>query len=226
MVSFLDTLQNTSYQFDTAGTNTVQLLVTTNNGCIDTLSKIIDVFPNPTANAGTDVTICEGENVPLNATGGTSYVWNTNASLSCTNCANPIASPTVTTDYIVTVIDGNGCFDIDTVQVMVNAKPLAATPSLPYQECEGTVVNFADGSTISSGSIVSWNWDFGIPGATSTMQNVQYTYNTFGNFTAELIVTSNMNCSDTLEMDLLSLMNSLQRLLVKMLTSVKEEIQQ
>ena len=46
--SFLDTLQNTSYQFDTAGTNTVQLLVTTNNGCIDTLSKIIDVFPNPT----------------------------------------------------------------------------------------------------------------------------------------------------------------------------------
>ena len=194
----LDSVQNTSYQFNTAGTNTVDLVVTTNNGCTDTLSKIIEIFPNPTADAGTDVTICEGENTPLSASGGTTYTWNTNASLSCTNCANPIATPTFTTDYIVTVIDANGCSDIDTVTVFVNPKPVAATPTLPYQDCEGTVVNFIDGSTISSGSIVNWNWNFGAPGGTSTMQNVQYTYTSAGNFNAQLIVTSDMNCSDTI----------------------------
>lgn len=57
--------------------------------------------------------ICEGSAVPLAVVvdGGTpdyTYQWAPAASLSCANCAAPLASPTATTTYSVTVTDALG----------------------------------------------------------------------------------------------------------------------
>lgn len=61
---------------------------------------------NMTVDAGDDVTICDGENTTLNAsvTGGNNptYAWTPAAGLSDPNILNPIASPLVTTTYILT----------------------------------------------------------------------------------------------------------------------------
>ncbi|MCP4121960.1 MAG: hypothetical protein GY751_09430, partial [Bacteroidetes bacterium] len=72
--------------------------------------------------AGSDVTICSGSSVSLQPSGGgssTNYLWVPSEGLSCTDCANPTASPTTTTTYTVSIDDGNGCTSSDQVIVAV-----------------------------------------------------------------------------------------------------------
>ncbi|HQQ94923.1 MAG TPA: T9SS type A sorting domain-containing protein [Bacteroidia bacterium] len=53
--------------------------------------------------------ICKGESVTLTASGGSSYVWNTNAATAAI-----VVSPTTTTSYTVTGTDANGCVNAKT----------------------------------------------------------------------------------------------------------------
>ena len=55
-----------------------------------------------------DTTICAGQQVQLNATGGTTYSWTPANTLSNSTAANPIATPTNTTTYIVTSLVNTG----------------------------------------------------------------------------------------------------------------------
>jgi parallel beta-helix repeat protein/predicted outer membrane repeat protein len=57
-----------------------------------------------------------------------SYSWSPANGLSATNIANPIASPTATTSYIVSATSENGCIAKDTVTVFVN--PLTANAGI------------------------------------------------------------------------------------------------
>jgi hypothetical protein len=109
-------------------TTTYTVTATDANGCSNTANVTITVNTRPTANAGPDVTICEGLTTTLgaSATGGTTpyaYNWVANTTLNLTNIANPVASPSVTTSYTVTVTDANGCTNSDAVIVHVNPKP-------------------------------------------------------------------------------------------------------
>lgn len=78
---------------------------------------------NMTASAGSDQQICPGATVPLtgSGTGGVvTYAWTPTNGLSAPNSASTMASPTVTTTYILTVSDGSGaCTAQDTVVVTV-----------------------------------------------------------------------------------------------------------
>lgn len=53
--------------------------------------------------AGSDTTICLGQSASLFATGGEAYFWQPTTGLSCSQCPNPIASPTESTQYQVQV---------------------------------------------------------------------------------------------------------------------------
>ncbi len=73
------------------------------------------------------VRIDVGHSAQLNAvtTGGTApftIAWTPDPSLSATNIPNPLASPTVTTTYTVTVTDAKGATSFATVTVFVNLK--------------------------------------------------------------------------------------------------------
>ncbi len=50
-----------------------------------------------------DTAVCTGQAVQLNASGGAAYFWAPDPTLSCLNCPNPVATPTVTTSYQVQV---------------------------------------------------------------------------------------------------------------------------
>jgi len=93
--------------------------VTDNNGCTQTQSININPTATVNANAGLDTTIIQGSSAQLNASGSGSYAWSPSQGLSCTTCANPIASPSRTTSYIVVVTDANGCTNSDTIIVTV-----------------------------------------------------------------------------------------------------------
>jgi gliding motility-associated-like protein len=66
-----------------------------------------------------DVTLTSGDSVLLQATGASSYAWSPPEGLSCTNCANPIATPLVTTNYTVTGIDSLQCKSSALIKIQV-----------------------------------------------------------------------------------------------------------
>lgn len=76
---------------------------------------------NPWAvSAGLDASICQGGSTQLQATGASTYTWSPAVGLSCTDCPNPLASPSVTTTYFVVGDDGT----TDEVVVNVLAPPV------------------------------------------------------------------------------------------------------
>ena len=87
-----------------------------NKGCpkagIDSI--MVMVLPNINAFAGNDTAIILGQDLQLNATGGTNYVWSPNDGLSAPNISNPIArfgEPIQGIRYQVSVYNQAGCVD-------------------------------------------------------------------------------------------------------------------
>lgn len=79
-------------------------------------STVQITITEPTVNAGNDITICEGENVILTATGANTYDWTNNI----INGQGFTATNVGQTTYEVTGTDVNGCTNTDEVNVTVN----------------------------------------------------------------------------------------------------------
>lgn len=93
-----------------------------------------------TASAGADDSICLNASTQLNASapGATAYSWSPAAGLSNTTIANPVANPTVTTTYVVTITNVNGCTDSDTLTITVFPLPgPSIIPNGPTTFCAG-----------------------------------------------------------------------------------------
>ncbi len=99
--------------------NTTSYYVTGTSACGSSMdTAIVVVNPGPAIDiTNTYTTIFTGGSVQLNATGGVSYIWTAGSSLSCNNCPDPIAYPTVPVTYIVTGTDAFGCTGSDTVTI-------------------------------------------------------------------------------------------------------------
>lgn len=87
----------------------------------------------------------------------------------------------------------DGCIQTSSSFITVNPKPVANYTSNP--ECEYDAVNFSSTSTVSIGTIASWNWSFG-DGNTSTTQNPSNLYATDGTYLINLVVFSDKGCID------------------------------
>ena len=132
----------------------------------------VPVYVYPATVAFKDTTICAGESVTLNVIGGSGYQWSVvaggspSSSLSCTSCKNPVATPTVTTKYVVASQSAAVCGqNTDTVTVTVKQLPIAsATSNSPV--CPGSTLNLF-GVTLT-GATYDWT---GPNGFTSTLQN-------------------------------------------------------
>ncbi|HBS87422.1 MAG: hypothetical protein A2W91_13715 [Bacteroidetes bacterium GWF2_38_335] len=91
--------------------------------CISLRAEVTAVVnPLPAVTVSDDVTITIGGSTILNASGGVTYTWSPSAGLSSSTVSNPVASPTETTLYTVTVTDENGCSD--TASVLVTVVPV------------------------------------------------------------------------------------------------------
>lgn len=98
-----------------------------------------------------------------------------------------------------TVYADNGCVGDTTKTVSILEGPVAAF-SINGNICQGDSVRITDASTISSGTITSWQWNFGDGNSeTRTNNNPFYhRYATPGNYTISLIAISGNGCkSDT-----------------------------
>ena len=93
--------------------------ITDASGCTYSAVAVVGGITNLNPNAGVYTTITQGDQWQLNGSGGQYYTWSPAGSLSCVNCPNPVASPTVTTTYTMTVSDSLGCTQFDTVTIFV-----------------------------------------------------------------------------------------------------------
>lgn len=137
--------------------------VTDINNCVNNDSLFIDFLALPPANAGEDTSVCLNlsnlvvfnQDVQLNATGGVSYVWTPTIGLTNATISNPMATPIVNTDYIVTVIDANNCTNSDTVLVVVLNPSLELIQVTTDSLCYGDTVYV---EVLEQGAITSYSW--------------------------------------------------------------------
>ena len=166
-------------------TQTYTVTVTSSNGCTNTDDVTVTVYTAPSANAGNDVTVCEGQIASLTATGGILYNWSDGAG----NTASVNVSPLVSTTYTVTIEDDNGCTATDQVNVNINPLP---DPAFYFITNELNVV-FTNTSVNAS----SYFWYFG-DGGISNQTNPNYNYAAEGTYTVTLIATNSCG-SDTIQ---------------------------
>jgi gliding motility-associated-like protein len=110
--------------YNVPGTYTVALAVTNPYGYDSVIvRKYIVVVDTPNTKGLRDTCIRFGQSVQLQGLYASYYSWtSTNPpfnTLSCTSCPYPIASPTVTTRYVVTGYNSKKCKYNDTVDVCV-----------------------------------------------------------------------------------------------------------
>ena len=156
--------------------------------------------------AGPDIYYCIGNDPPqLKATGGTSFAWSPATGLSCTTCADPIATPAVTTTYSLVSNLSGACSNTDEVTVFVVEGVPVSTSSIsgPDGMCpSATVFTYEVDNT--TGSNYQWNVPKGgqiISGQGSNQISVRWIDNV--NAEISVIETNSQNCKgDEVELTL------------------------
>ena len=164
-------------------TTTYPVVLTGDGGCQSRDSITVTVIEDTASIAGIDQTICEGDTAQLQTTMGINPIWTPfNGGLSCVYCPDPLAFPTQTTDYAVTVITNNGCTVTDSLRINVIPKSsISAGEDLTL--C-------ANGSVMLNGSgtgAPSWN------NGTTLDNSLTFTPNATPTQTTEYILSVNTN---------------------------------
>ena len=172
------------------------------DGCTSTANAVVTEPPLLTITATTSpAAVCLGQPITLTATpaGGTPIYtvgWTPGNLIGATQNLIPQASGC----YTALVTDANGCIDTVSTCVTVNPIPVAAFVGDSLSGCAPLCVNFSDQTTVGSGTIQGWAWDFGDV-TTGNTQNPSHCYSTAGVYTVSLTVTSNAGCTNTIVMN-------------------------
>ena len=93
------------------------------------------------------------------------------------------------------VTDANGNIGVVADSIVISPTPVVA---FTFENlCEGDVVQFYDSSTLSSGTITNYHWDFG-DGDTSDVANPTHQYAGTNTYPVTLTLTASSGCSATL----------------------------
>ena len=104
------------------------------------------------ANASPDTAICAGDSAQLFAGGGATYSWTPSASLDDPTSGTPIATPSITTNYVVEITTAEGCIIHDTVQVWVDQDLPFPMLADEVSICQGEQIQ------IIAGGATSYQW--------------------------------------------------------------------
>jgi len=185
----------------------VLLILTTDNnfGCPSDKDTLEVTFKaSPIADFTFDVA-CFGENTNFEDASTTasgtisSWSWDFDDNGSTSNLEDPTYTFSLPGSSNVELIVGgsNGCFDTIVQAVLVNPTPTAAYIEVPA--CIDEEVVFEDDSyfALGSGSINTYNYDFGDGTPNGTAADVTHTYTSLGNFNVTYTVSSVLGCEDT-----------------------------
>ncbi len=193
--------QNPTHIYANANSYSVNLITTTSHGCKDTALKNIIVYQSPQFIINFTPT-CFGSQTQFGYTLSTvtpfiNLTWDFGDS---TTSHSPVPSPHVyasvdTFNVILTITDlSTTCTTTDSVPLIVKPKPSADFASMNH--CTNQDVILHDSSSISSGSIVNWNWTVNNT-PVSSQQNPALQITAAGNYNVQLQVTSDAGCKDS-----------------------------
>ena len=101
--------------------DTITAIMTNSTGCTRRDKTLVKISTPVVAVTPDHVRIASGSPVPLLAGGAVRYEWLPELGLSAANIANPVASPFVTTEYIVTGYDSINCAGTAKVTITVES---------------------------------------------------------------------------------------------------------
>ncbi|MCB9197685.1 MAG: PKD domain-containing protein [Flavobacteriales bacterium] len=184
--------------FDSAGTYSFELIVTSDFGCEDTIVGSLDVRPNPIAAFNAD-SVCLNDSTYFvdqsTVEFGFIETWEWDFGNNTDSVQNPNNLFSTDGNHEVTLIvtSNIGCSDTLVQTIVINPLP---NTTFSYQGfCEEDDVMFFDETTINIGSVNSWQWTLG--SSTSFDQNPTYGFGSQGNYDVTLITGSNLGCYDT-----------------------------
>ncbi len=208
-------LPNTQYLYSEAGFYDVQLLITTNHGCQDSVTRTVEVFPLPQVGfiaqpqegcEPLSVQFIDTSSIPLPYT-LMGWQWNLSAEGQLPAVQNPmyVYSPdtlgpfeAAVYDISLRVISVNGCVDSVILPGHITVHPL---PEALFSTDPQQVANIIDPvfsmTDLSTANVVGWDWSFG-DGGRSVEQNPLHAYSDTGSYTMELIVETAFGCMDTI----------------------------
>lgn len=175
---------------------TIQLIVSSASGCIDSLSQQVAVYPLPFATFTIlDDTVCSNEAMLFanNSTNASNYLWDfsdgtTTTTISPSHAFNGIGSFDVT----LVAYSVHGCTDSAFATIFIDSIPL---PSFTNStECFGNATSFLNTST---GNPTAFVWDFGDGSPTETSTDPSHTFAATGVYLVSLTATNGLNCSNT-----------------------------
>ncbi len=199
VVTGVDTM---TYIFNMPGIYTVSLLSRCGLSA-DTISASVLVAPDPVADftfsnecVNTAISFTDASTTPAFITVLTQRKWDFGDGSTLLIAQNPTHLYTTPGTYNVTltITNNENCTNSVTKAVTVHPMPVAGFSFVDV--CDGNPVNFQDTSTVFTGNIVQWDWDFD-DGTTSIVQNNAHFYLTPGQFDAVLTVTTDSGCVDS-----------------------------
>ncbi len=197
--SSMSSIQKNPEQIFTGdGVMEIKLRVTTNEGCQDSTSQLLTVFPEAEIEITNDSTICQGEIVELSAeilsdTTGLIWFWKPSPTISCTDCMNPTVNPMDTTTYTFVVQTPENCEFEKEVTINVRPEPVpVVTISNDTTICAGDETQiFAGGGD----DIFGYNWDQSAEGLSCYNSCVNPIATPASNTTYTVTVTNVSGCS-------------------------------
>lgn len=204
----------------TGATDSIRLIVTSSNGCKDSVVKILGSLPNlpiiiPSYkidgvvwDTNTVKKVCLG--TPLNFSTSfraNDYSWSFGDSAGVTNKGTPVLHTYASVNSFTgsfTTIDSNGC---QTRSVPIKVE-VVGLPNVDFivgnPTCEKNAISFTNATTPGSGatSITSWLWNFGDPASgakdSSKVKDTIHTYNVYAKYNVSLTAVNDNGCKATI----------------------------
>ena len=200
----ISNLQHPVHTFAGTGNYSVQLIVTGSNGCGDTIVQQVIVSPSPAAAFSTNA-VCPGATTtfadlsvfPSGTITGWWWDFGDGSAPVTGNAPQHIFAASGSYTVTLVVNGSNGCSDSLMQTVTTNPVPVAAyfIPS----GCANTSIFFPNLSSVSSGSIASYLWDFGDGTTTVTASSPSHQFSAGGTYFVTLTATTTSGCTASIQ---------------------------
>jgi PKD repeat protein len=189
------TVRNPVAQYNAGGTYRITLLVTSDQGCFDSISRQV-IIPNVSISSSFDApdSACLGTPVQFENTSrpdpdSTLWIWGDGTPND--RGLNQIHTFRTAGTFNVRIINYFGsCVDSATRPIVIPATPQISFRSNDTVSCR--IPHTANFTAIAPGA-VQWNWEFG-DGGTGSGQSVSYIYRNAGNYTVRLTTVDAIGC--------------------------------
>ena len=199
-----NSLQNPSTTYTASGNYNVLVTATSNYGCVttNTIQVVVNALPTASFNAANNCLHVPSVFVNnSSAPSGVSITQNSwtfgNGNSSTAQQAQFTYGAAGTYNVILSVTTNQGCSASVTNPITIYPAPLANFASNAV--CVNQQMQYANQSSISSGTITGWRWDFENDGVVdATVQNPAMVFPAGGNYNSKLTAISNFSCVDSI----------------------------